>query len=109
MILNVGSSCASLWSALLSFSRSGFVFGAMATERMGSGKAMASRMIGAASDERVSPVSVFRSPTVAAISPARTSYTSSRLLACIRRSRPTRSRTPLVVFSTWSPTRSEPE
>ena len=57
----------------------------------------------------VSPVVTFLRPTAAAMSPAQTSLISSRLLACILRRRPMRSRWPLVVFSAVSPVFIEPE
>ena len=50
--------------------------------------------------DRVSPVVVALSPTRATMSPARASLTSSRVLACICRMRPIRSRLPLTVLIT---------
>ena len=67
------------------------VFGSIATEITGSGKFIASRMIGWSGWQIVSPVLTFLSPMIATISPANTSSRSSRLFACIWRSRPTRS------------------
>ena len=61
----------------------------------GSGNSIDSSTIGWAGSHRVSPVVVSCNPT-AAISPANTSEISSRLLACILRSRPIRSRFCLV-------------
>src|SRR5207237_1093660 len=78
------------WSAL--------VLGSIATEITGSGNFMASRMIGWPSSERVSPVFVSLRPIAAAMSPARTSAISSRLLACISSSRPMRSFLSLVLL-----------
>ena len=48
-------------------------------------------------------------PMIAPMSPAESSATSSRWLACIRSSRPTCSSLPLVELSTLSPTRNVPE
>ena len=52
---------------------------------------MRSSTIGASCAHSVSPVVTSFRPTAAAMSPARTSLISSRLLACICRMRPTRS------------------
>ena len=86
--LKVGSSCMSLPRAMPIFSWSALVLGSIATAMTGSGKFMASRMIGLSSSQIVSPVWTFFSPTPAAMSPAQTSLISSRLLACIFKRRP---------------------
>nr|KEO72268.1 hypothetical protein DA06_28385 [Georgenia sp. SUBG003] len=52
----VGSSSASFWIAVLSFSWSPLVFGSMATWMTGSGNVIDSRMTGASRAQRVSPV-----------------------------------------------------
>ena len=52
------------------FSWSALVLGSMAMEMTGSGKSIASRMIGLSSSQSVSPVVVSFRPTAAAISPA---------------------------------------
>ena len=72
------------------------IAGSMATEMTGFGNRIASRMIAFCSSESVSPVFVSLRPMTAAMSPARTSSISSRLLACICTRRPTRSRRSLV-------------
>ena len=81
----------------------------MATRMTGSGNSMDSRMMGCFSSHRVSPVVVFFRPTMAAMSPEYTVSRSSRWLACICSRRPTRSRLPLVAFSTEEPVFSVPE
>jgi hypothetical protein len=68
----------------------------MATSMTGAGNFIASRMIGFSSVQSVSPVRVSLRPMAAAMSPARTSWISSRLLACICSRRPTRSRLSFV-------------
>ena len=93
---NVGSSSDSFASAIASLSWSALVFGSIATSITDAGNFIASRMIGWSSSHSVSPVRVSRSPIAAAMSPARTSSISSRLLACICSSRPTRSRLSFV-------------
>src|SRR6266508_799834 len=93
--LKVGSSSESRCRAIPSFSWSNLVLGAMATEITGSGKVIDSRTIGCASSASVSPVVVDLSPTAAAMSPVKTSSTSSRRMACMRRMRPMRSRLPV--------------
>ncbi|MNI78232.1 hypothetical protein D3C81_1148890 [compost metagenome] len=60
-------------------------------------------------EHRVSPVVVSFRPTAAAMSPARTSLISSRLLECICRIRPMRSFLPFTEFSSWSPAFNVPE
>ena len=69
----------------------------------GSGKTIFSRMMGASGAQSVSPVEASFRPTKATMSPVATEVTSSRLLACIWRMRPTRSLRPLVAFRTVSP------
>ena len=66
----------------------------MASWITGSGNSIDSRSTGAFSSQMVSPVATLRRPTTAAMSPAQSSLTSSRLLACILRSRPMRSLRP---------------
>ena len=66
----VGSSSDSLTSPPESLSWSAFVLGSMATEITGSGKSMASRMMGLSGWHRVSPVRTSFSPMAAAMSPA---------------------------------------
>ena len=92
----VGSSLARAARAMESRSWPSLVLGSIATETTGSGNSIASSTIGLFSTHSVSPVLAFRSPTAAAMSPAATRLTSSRLLACIRRRRPTRSLVPRV-------------
>ena len=89
--LKVGSSSASRPSDRLSLSSSALVFGSIATEITGSGKSIASSTIGRFASHSVSPVRANLRPTTAAMSPAPTLSISSRLFACIRRRRPTRS------------------
>ena len=91
------------------FSWPALVLGSMATRMTGSGNSMDSRMMGAFSSHRVSPVVVFFRPTAASISPEKTSSISSRWLACICRIRPIRSLTFLVLFSTEEPVVRWPE
>ncbi len=105
----VGSSSASFCRAMPSLSWSAFDLGSMATSMTGFGKRIASRMIGLSSSDSVSPVRVSLRPMAAAMSPARTSSISSRLLACICSSRPMRSRLSLVLLYTYEPDLSEPE
>ena len=93
---NVGSSSASRWRPWPSLSWSPFVFGSTATEITGSGNVIDSSTIGLSESHSVSPVVVYFSPMAAAMSPAAMASTSSRLLACIRSSRPTRSFLSLV-------------
>src|SRR6266568_5139871 len=95
---NVGSSSDSFASAMPCLSWSALVLGSMATEMTGFGKRIASRMIGCDSSHSVSPVRVSLRPIAAAMSPARTSSISSRLLACICSRRPMRSLRSLVLF-----------
>ena len=52
---------------------------------------MRSRITGLSASHSVSPVVVSFSPAMATMSPARATLMSSRLLACISSSRPTRS------------------
>ena len=58
----MGSSSASFWIAVDSFSWSPFVRGSIATEMTGSGKVIDSSTIGWAGSHRVSPVVVSFSP-----------------------------------------------
>ncbi len=83
LTLKVGSSSASFWIAVPSFSWSTLVFGSMATEMTGSGNVIDSSTIGFAGSARVSPVVVCFRPMTAQMSPAPTEASSSRLLACI--------------------------
>lgn len=62
---NVGSSSASFWIAVPSFSWSDLVFGSMETWMTGSGNVIDSRTIGASCAHRVSPVVVSFSPIIA--------------------------------------------
>ncbi len=57
----------------------------------------------------VSPVVTFFKPTAAAMSPAQISEISSRLLACIFKSRPMRSLLPRLALSTAVPESTWPE
>jgi len=86
----VGSSAMSLPSAPLILSMSAWVFGSMATLMTGAGNSIASSRTGSSRSQMVSPVLTFFRPTAAAMSPAQISGISSRLLACILRSRPIR-------------------
>ena len=61
---------------------------------------MRSSMTGYFSSHSVSPVTTSLRPATAMMSPARASFTSSRLLACICIRRPTRSFLPLAADST---------
>ena len=70
---------------------------------------MLSSTIGLAGSVKVLPVVVCLRPTIAAISPAPTSVTSSRLLPCIRTIRPTRSFSPLELFKIYDPATTLPE
>jgi hypothetical protein len=81
----------------------------MAIEMTGSGNIIFSRMIGLSSSQSVSPVRVSRRPTAAYMLPALHSVSSSRLLACMRRMRPIRSRFERVEFETIVPLWSCPE
>ena len=80
---NVGSSSASRWIAVPSFSWSVLVFGSIATEMTGSGNVIDSRMTGLAGSQSVSPVVVCLRPCTAMMSPAYAVDRSSRLFACI--------------------------
>ena len=79
-----GSSSASRWIAMPSFSWSPFDFGSMATWMTGAGKFIDSRITGLQASQRVSPVVVSFRPMTATMSPAPTQGISSRLFACIR-------------------------
>ena len=59
---NVGSSSASFWIAMESFSWSPLVFGSIATSMTGSGKVMDSSTTGELGSHRVSPVVTSLSP-----------------------------------------------
>lgn len=74
----------------------------------GSGKSIFSRMTGAFSAQRVSPVMVSLRPPMATMSPARAILRSSRELACISIMRPTRSRFCLLELYTYVPLSSAP-
>ena len=71
------------------------VFGSMAIEMTGAGNSISSSTTGFFSSQSVSPVAVARRPAAAAMLPQVTSSTSSRLLACMCKRRPIRSRFPL--------------
>ena len=79
----VGSSSASRWMAMPSFSWSDFVLGSMACSITGAGKSIDSSRTGLAGSHSVSPVVVSLRPITATILPAPTESISSRLLACI--------------------------
>ena len=61
----VGSSSASFWIAVASFSWSPFVLGSIATLMTGSGKVIDSRTIGCCGSHSVSPVVVSLRPIIA--------------------------------------------
>ena len=63
--VKVGSSCASFWIAVPSFSWSPLVLGSIATWMTGSGKVIDSRMICSLMSQSVSPVVVSLSPITA--------------------------------------------
>ncbi len=105
----VGSSSARRWSAVASLSWSAFVLGSTARSMTGSGKSIDSSTTGLLGSHSVSPVVVCLRPTAAAIAPAPTSWRSSRWLACISSTRPTRSLRPVEAFSTYEPELSLPE
>jgi len=87
----VGSSSDKRPSALPNFSSSAWDLGSIATEITGSGNRGGSMTMGSFSSERVCPVFVPFKPITAPMFPAVISSTSSRLSACIRKIRPTRS------------------
>jgi hypothetical protein len=64
-VRKVGSSSASFWIAVPSFSWSALVFGSMATSMTGSGNVIDSRTTGAFGSARVSPVVVSFRPITA--------------------------------------------
>ena len=66
----VGSSSASLVSPVPSLSWSALVLGSIATDITGSGKSIASRMMGCRGSQTVSPVRTLLRPITAAMSPA---------------------------------------
>ena len=105
----VGSSSASLTSAIPSLSCSAFVLGSMAMSMTGSGNTIDSSSTAEPVAHRVSPVVVLLRPTAATMSPAPTSSTSSRWFACIWSRRPTRSLESLVELSTYEPALIVPE
>jgi len=92
LTLKEGSSLWILSRATPIFSSSAFVFGSMAMAMTGSGKLRVSSTIRLSGLQSVSPVVVDERPTAATMSPVRASLMSSRLLACILRMRPMRSR-----------------
>ena len=96
----VGSSWTRRPSAWPIFSWSAFDFGSMASSMTGSGKSIFSRITGLSGSHSVSPVVTLLRPARAMMSPARASFTSSRLLACISSMRPMRSLRSFVLFST---------
>ena len=105
----VGSSSASRWIAVPSFSWSALLFGSIATEMTGAGNVIDSRITGLALSQSVSPVVVSFRPITATIMPAMAVGRSSRLLACIWKILPMRSLRPLVLLSTDVPVSSVPE
>ena len=105
----VGSSWRSLASPWLSFSWSALVFGSIARRMTGSGNSIDSSKTGDFGSQIVSPVIALLRPTMAAMSPAQTSLISSRLFACILRSRPILSDVRRALFHTWWPVTREPE
>ena len=94
---------------LSSFAMSAEVFGSIAIEITGSGNATGSSKIGDLVADNVSPVTTSFSPTAATISPENTSSTSCRLLACMRRNRPTLCFFPRRTFNNVSPVAAVPE
>jgi len=105
----VGSSSARRPSAIDILSWSAFVLGSTATLITGSGKMIFSRCTGASGAASVSPVITCLIPTAAAMSPAKTSETSSRSLACIIRMRPMRSVRPVPTLTMREPAARWPE
>ncbi len=106
---NVGSSSDSRFSATPIFSWSCLVLGSTRTATTGAGKVMVSSRIGASTSHRVCDVFTSLIPTAAAISPAYTSSTSSRLSAISRTIRPTRSLLPVEEFIMYVPDFIVPE
>ena len=92
-----------------SLSWSAFVLRLDGHEMTGSGNSICSRITGWSGSHSVSPVVVCLRPTAAMMSPVRTASMSSRWLACICRSRPTRSLRPFVALMTPEPVSSVPE
>ena len=92
-----------------SFSWSALVIGSIARLMTGLGNSIDSSTTGWCGSQMVSPVPTFLSPTAAAMSPAETWLISSRLLACILRRRPMRSRCPRTVLETVAPVFITPE
>ena len=105
----VGSSSDRRPRAWASFSWSCLVLGSMARPITGSGKVIRSRITGSAASVSVSPVVVDFRPTAATMSPAETVSTSSRWLACIISSRPTRSLRSFVALMMLVPLETVPE
>ena len=108
-IWKVGSSSARRCSAVASFSWSTLVFGSIARWMTGWAKTGASRMMGWAGSQSVSPVKVCFMPTTATMSPVKAASLSSRWLACIWRMRPMRSLRSWVEFDTAAPALTMPE
>ncbi len=92
-----------------SFSWSAFDFGSTAISMTGSGNSIFSRMTASFGSHRVSPVRVSLRPASATMSPAKASFTSSRLLACISSMRPTRSFLSRDELMTLAPDSTLPE
>ena len=92
-----------------SFSWSAFDFGSTAISMTGSGNSIFSRITALAGSQSVSPVRVSLRPASATMSPAKASLMSSRLLACIRSMRPTRSFLSRVELRTLAPDSILPE
>ena len=89
---NVGSSSDNRCNASDILSRSAFELGSTAIEMTGSGKVGGSSITSSSLSHKVSPVVTLRSPTMAAMSPEYTAFTSVRLSACNMIRRLTRSR-----------------
>ena len=106
---NVGSSSERRESAIPIFSWSTFVFGSMRIDTTGSGNTIASKAMGCSSSQSVWPILISFKPTAAAISPAYTSFRSSRLSACNRTMRPRRSFRRVVALYIKSPALMTPE
>ena len=109
LMSNDGSSRARRPRLTASFSLSALVSGSTATPMTGSGKCTGSRSSGRLVAVMVSPVTARLSPTTATMSPAWAALISSRLLACMRRSHPTRSRRLRLMQRIESPLASTPE
>ncbi len=107
--VNVGSSSASLASPLESLSRSFWVLGSTAIPITGSGKSIASRMIGLFSSHSVSPVRISLKPTPAPMSPVPIKSFGFCLLECIWKRREIRSFFPERGLYTYDPASISPE